>query len=262
VQTGPATASTGVRGSAAAAPKLHVEVKSLLEQKWSHVVRQRTDIGCGAASLATILTYYFDFPTDEDEMVQALHSEALAAPAPNLERNIRFNGFNLRQIRNVAKKGGLVAAAFRVKPEDLPDVKLPVITRVTIRGYDHFVVFKEARNGRVFIADPAFGNTVYRLRDFEKIWSGVMMGFLRRGQGPVAQHLLQVAAADQRNLTWRETSRLLRPKVPAAVRLPAVFLTAPVVDPSVLPESLQGLSGSALPTFIFNTVDFGGEITF
>jgi predicted double-glycine peptidase len=262
VNTGPTGSEARIRGTTHAAARVRVPVTSLDELRWRNVVRQRTEIGCAAASLATILTYYFDFPATEEEMVQALYSEALAAPAPDLEEDVLYRGFNLYHVRNVAQKGGLVGAAFHVDVESIQEVRIPVITRVTIRGYDHFVVFREARGGRVYIADPAFGNTVYRLQSFEKIWSGVMMGFLRRGEGAIAEHLLAAERDDERFLTWEQVSRVVdrlgTPGVPEPRS--GALVTNISIAPFFRPQ-IQGLE-SALPSVIYNYMEFGEKITF
>ena len=44
----------------------------------------------------------------------------------------------MAHIKRVAEKGGLVAQGFRVPIEHLDRIKIPVIARVSIRGYDHF----------------------------------------------------------------------------------------------------------------------------
>jgi predicted double-glycine peptidase len=203
-----ATAATlpvpGLRGSASGGPKIRAKVKSLNELRWENVIRQKLDHGCAAAALATILTYYFDFPSTEEEMLQPLLAAALKEAGPD----VRAVGFSLRHIRDVAARGGLAAAAFRVEEKNLGRIRIPAIVRITINGYNHFAVFRETRNGRVYLADPAFGNTSYRLRSFAKLWSGVMMGFSRRvGQRPI-DHLLVVRPEDERVIASEEIMRL------------------------------------------------------
>jgi predicted double-glycine peptidase len=167
-------------------------VKSLHEIRWDGVVRQKLEVGCGASSLATIMTYYFGFPTTEQEMADAMMAEAAVDGQDNL---VKLVGFSMAHIKRVAEKGGLVAQGFRVPIEHLDRIKIPVIARVSIKGYDHFLVFKGAQNGRIFVADPAFGNGSYRLASFEKIWSGLMIGFVRQGENP-RDHLLMVEEKD------------------------------------------------------------------
>lgn len=249
VQTGAPLPLAGLRGSSSRGPKLSVPVKSLAEMRWENVVRQQFDVGCGAAALATILTYYFDFPATEREMFEPLLREALKGKGPD----VRSVGFNLKHIRNVAAQGGLVAAAFRVAEKDLPNIKIPGIVRITIHGYDHFAVFKEAHHGRVYLADPAFGNTSYRLASFSKIWSGVMMGFARRvGERPL-DHLLLVRSEDQRRIESDEIMRLASPQVAyAGAKLPDFFnfSTFPFVRPRI-----DGLR-SVFPSFLGNHKEF------
>ncbi len=255
VSTGGMGVTPTLRGGAPSAPRLSIQTTSLLDQRWAHVVRQRSDIGCSAASLATILSYYFDFPSSEDEMIQALHSEALLAPAPDLEADILYRGFNMRHIRNVARKGGLIAQAFHVEVKDLEDVKIPVITRVTIRGYDHFVVFREARNGRVYVADPAFGNTVYTEQDFERMWSGVMLGFLRRSGEPVEEHSLAYADGDRRVVGWRELSRTIGRGLEASTHVAPLPIVRTLSLGQFAVPRIEGLD-AAFPTLIFNFREF------
>ena len=185
-------------------------VRSMNELKWDSVVRQKLEVGCGAAALATIMTYYFGFSASEQEMADAMLAEAAASGQGDLVRQI---GFSMSHIKRVAEKGGIIAEGFKVPVEQLDKIKIPVIARVSIRGYDHFLVFKGAQNGRIFVADPAFGNGSYRLAAFEKIWSGLMIGFVRRGDNPHGHHLV-VEASDELGDVWdRVTARNLRPAV-------------------------------------------------
>ncbi len=185
-------------------------VRSVNELKWDSVVRQKLEVGCGAASLATIMTYYFGFPTTEQEMADAMFAEAATGGQGDLVQKI---GFSMSHIKRVAEKGGIIAQGFKVPVEQLDKIKIPVIARVSIRGYDHFLVFKGAQNGRIFVADPAFGNGSYRLAAFQRIWSGMMIGFVRRGENPHG-HELVVESKDELGEVWdRVTARNLRPAV-------------------------------------------------
>lgn len=250
LSTGAPLPQPGLRGSASTGPRIGVRVKSLHESRWENVVRQRLDVGCGAAALATILTYYFDFPTSEEEMFQPLLAQALKRAGPD----VREVGVSLRHIRDVAAKGGLAAAAFRVDRNSLHMVRIPAIARITIHGYNHFVVFKQALNGRVYVADPAFGNTSYRLRTFSRIWSGVMMGFSRRVGARPADHLLVVRPEHERVIGPEETMRLAGGPdlAPALAKVPRFFniSTFPFIRPQV-----HGLQ-SVFPSWIGNRIEF------
>ena len=250
VITGAPLPQPGLRGGATGGPRIGVKVKSLHEMRWQNVVRQQLDIGCGAAALATILTYYFDFPTTEEEMFHPLMNEALKRAGPDVTQV----GFNLRHIRDVAAKGGVVAGAFRVAPRALHKIRIPAIARITLLGYDHFVVFREARHGRVYVADPSFGNTSYTLPAFTKIWSGVIMGFTRRTGGRPTGHFLEVGPQDQRMVSFDEIMRLASTErlAPSPDTGPQFFniSTFPFVQPRI-----TGLR-SVFPFFLGNRIEF------
>ena len=253
LQTASPLAEPGLRGSAESGPRLNIKVKSLLEVRWENVVRQEIEVGCGAASLATILTHYFDFPTTEEEM---FHPLLAAAEARARGANVMKRGFSMLEIRQVAGRGGLAAAAFRLEPEELPRVRIPVITRIKINGFDHFVVLKETYGGRVYVADPFYGNTTYRLNKFTHMWSGVVMGFARRNQGRPLDHSLLVAKEDEWGIDSNDIMRLasngadpfgaVTPKLPVFTRIDLFDFVTPQIN---------GL-GSALPSFLTNSIEF------
>jgi predicted double-glycine peptidase len=251
VNTGSVLPATGLRGGASQGTRIGVKLKSINEIRWENIVRQQVDIGCGAAALATILTYYFDFPATEMEMFEPLLNLALKEAGPDVEQV----GFSLRHIRDVAAQGGLAAAAFRVAESDLHQVKIPGIVRITIHGYDHFAVFKEARGGHVYLADPAFGNTSYRLADFSRIWSGVVMGFARRSGDRPLDHLLLVGVDDETNIESKEIMRAASANVTASIPATRMVTWAKLSTwPNVQPK-VSGLQ-SVFPTFLYNRIEF------
>ncbi len=246
-----ALAEPGLRGPAVPGATFDVPVRSLAELRWENVVRQQIDVGCGAAALATILTYYFDFPATEQEIFQPLLEEAALRTDG---AQVYQKGFSLAEIRRVAERGGLAAAAFRLSLEDLPRVRIPTITRITIHGYNHFVVLKQAVGGRVYVADPAFGNTSYRFSQFEDIWSGVVMGFALRSQNLPVSHLLLVDEDDEVFIDNSDVMRLAaRRGAPATVPQQPTRTVDYLFD-RITPQ-IPGLR-SALPAFLTNSIEF------
>lgn len=253
IMTGSALPHYGLLGGGSTGARVRANVRSYNEMRWEGVIRQQLDVGCGAASLATILTHYFDFPTSEEEMFQALMAEALRQKGATRVEDL---GFNLRHIRTVALRGGLSAAAFRVKLEDLEKVRVPAIARVTIHGYNHFVVFKQATSGRVFVADPAFGNGSYRLAAFERIWSGVLMGFARRGSTLPDEHGLQVRLDDPRGVDPDDIGRYaLRGPFEAGTQ-PDQYRFTRLSTFRLFTPQIPGLE-SVFPTFLGNDIPLG-----
>ncbi len=145
------------------------EVKSVKEIREQNVVRQRVEIGCGPASLATILTYYFKDKTSEQEIIQYL-----------LEINHRDElqnkgGFSLLDLKKYAQSKNYQAAGYRMKPKYLKDLDKPAIVLLKLKRNPHFMVLKGVRGNRAFLADPAWGNITMSLSDFSRYWEGSLL---------------------------------------------------------------------------------------
>jgi predicted double-glycine peptidase len=140
-------------------------VLSLKEIRNEGVVRQKWDISCGAAALSTLLTYQFKDNTPEtDIVVWMLHR---TDPARVKERH----GFSLLDMKHFAQARGYNAEGFSdMSIDELASQKSAVIVPIRLKGFDHFVVVKGIADGRVFLADPGFGNTTMRIDRFQKLW--------------------------------------------------------------------------------------------
>ena len=124
----------------------------MLELRDEQVVRQQWDLSCGAAAIATVLTYQLNHPVSEREVALAM----LRHTTPNLVRS-RL-GFSLLDLKAYAATHGFAVAAFSDMTLDDLDPLAPAITPIRWHGFSHFVVYRGRRAGRVLIADPAFGN--------------------------------------------------------------------------------------------------------
>src|SRR5688572_20355749 len=56
----------------AGGPRVNKSLVTLRDLKTRHVVLQQYDFSCGAASIATVLTYYFGEPATEKEMIYGI----------------------------------------------------------------------------------------------------------------------------------------------------------------------------------------------
>lgn len=140
-------------------------VLSLKEIRNEGVVRQRWDISCGAAALSTLLTYQFKDNTPEtDIVVWMLHR---TDPARVKERH----GFSLLDMKHFAQARGYTAEGFSdMSIDELASQKSAVIVPIRLKGFDHFVVVKGITDGRIFLADPGFGNVTMKVDRFQKLW--------------------------------------------------------------------------------------------
>jgi hypothetical protein len=143
-------------------------VRSLLEMRRDHTVIQEWDLSCGAAALATILTYQHDDPVPEREIAKALMGREEYLAHPTLVR-IR-QGFSLLDLKRYVDQRGYEGVGFgRLTLEDLIE-RAPIMVPVNFTGYNHFVIFRGVLGDRVLLADPAWGNRTMSKRKFENAW--------------------------------------------------------------------------------------------
>jgi len=142
-------------------------VRSLLEMREQAVIVQKSDLSCGAAALATLLTYQFGDRVGEREVTRGLIRRQEYIEHPELVR-VR-EGFSLLDMKRYAASRGYMGIGYgKLEFDDL--VKLaPIIVAVSPLGYNHFVVFRGVIGDRVLLADPAFGNRTMSREKFEQI---------------------------------------------------------------------------------------------
>ena len=146
----------------------NVPITSIKERRFRTVVQQKYDFSCGAAAIATVLTFHYNKPTKEKEVFKVMFK---AGDQPT----IRTKGFSMLDMKRYLDGLGYHSDGFRLKLERLHEIGVPVVTLVNIRGYHHFVVVKGMANGKVVVGDPAFGNSVMDQDKFAAIWSGTVL---------------------------------------------------------------------------------------
>jgi predicted double-glycine peptidase len=167
--SGPSAQATGGLVAVPGGILLSAPVRSLVELRFTNVVRQKHDLSCGAAALATILSYYYGDDVSERTIIDAMIEIGT-------REKILKDGFSLLELKRFAEKEGYVSAGYRLqKVDDLVKVKVPSIALVNVRGYAHFVVIKGVVGGQVYVADPAFGNRARSLESFAREWNQVIL---------------------------------------------------------------------------------------
>ena len=142
-------------------------VRSLQEIRQEGVVVQQWDTSCGAAALATVLTYSLQVPVSEREVA---------------DRHVEHDGADQSQTSGrllVARHEALCRDAWphrhRLSRHDLGATFGPSESIVPILQYGnpHFIVVRGLDSyGRVNIADPGFGNRTMSVARFEAVWQG------------------------------------------------------------------------------------------
>lgn len=132
--------------------------------KTRNIVKQKFDFSCGSAVTATLLRYYLNINTTEEQVMNGLFQVG------DLEKIIERKGFSLLDIKRLAQALGLKATGYRTDIVGLITIGKPAIVAVRIGNYKHFVIFRNIYKGRVFIADPALGNMIISIEDFQRMW--------------------------------------------------------------------------------------------
>lgn len=139
-------------------------MRSLLEMRRDGLVMQQWDTSCGAAALATVLTYALDDPVAERIVAQGM----LRRTDPMRVR-VR-GGFSLLDMKRFAEARGFKTEGYRgLTVDDL--VRMPsAIVPIEEYGDPHFVVVRGRQGNALDIADPAFGNRRMPVERFRQVW--------------------------------------------------------------------------------------------
>lgn len=150
--------------------RMEVKVRGLAELKFNMVVRQGYDVSCGAAAAATILRHYYnDTEIDERMLVESMMRLGD-------QQRIKSQGFSMLEIKRAVEERGYIANGYRLgSVEELTKLKVPALTLINTRGYSHFVVVKAVERNVAYVADPAFGNLLKSVSEFESGWDRVVL---------------------------------------------------------------------------------------
>lgn len=146
----------------------NVAVQSVAEKKFAQVVRQEYDFSCGSAALATLLTFHYEDPTDEETTFRYMYDKGDQA-------KIRRAGFSLLDMKTYLESHGYTAEGYSADLDTLATAAVPAITLLDVRGYRHFVVVKGFDNDEVLVGDPALGLKYFSRSEFDSMWnSGIL----------------------------------------------------------------------------------------
>ena len=145
----------------------HAGTRSLKEIREDGVVIQQWDSSCGAAALATVFSFTFNDPVTEREVAKGL----LRQTEPLKVRH--RGGFSMLDMKRYAAERGYQALGFQgMRFADIRYLDAPIVP-VNFHGYHHYVVYKGlSSDGKIHLADPAFGNRFMTQESFEAAWVG------------------------------------------------------------------------------------------
>jgi len=164
-----------------------VPATSIREARFAATLRQQYDFSCGSAALATLLTHHYKFPVNEDTVFEAMFRNGDQA-------KIRVEGFSLLDMKRYLEAHGFEADGFQEPLDKLVAANIPAIVLINESGYNHFVVVKGARDGRVLVGDPAGGTRALSAAAFHTAWTNQVLFVISNRQDSATFN----AAADWR----------------------------------------------------------------
>jgi predicted double-glycine peptidase len=147
-------------------PALAGPVRSLQEIRHEGVVIQEWDTSCGAAALATVLTYSLHDPASEREVAWGMLRLTKSTKVKE------EGGFSLLNMKHYVETRGLKGTGFRkMTLQQLLVLQMPIVP-ILQYGNPHFIVVRGLdSDGRMNIADPGFGNRTMSVEDFKDVWT-------------------------------------------------------------------------------------------
>lgn len=182
--------------------------KQLNEQ---NVIMQRFDYSCGAASLATLMKYYFNENVSEQKLLNYIKKTFSKQEYARIEKD----GLSFLELEKVSRSLGYQSASVRLKPPALLELSGPVIVFVNTKHYKHFAVLRGVKEDRVFLADPSRGNIQLSIQEFLNEWKGETFILGKEGFGVPSKHTLAILRGPEfRNeLNLLRQSLLDQPKI-------------------------------------------------
>lgn len=139
-------------------------ITSMKGARFRAMVHQQYDFSCGSAALSTLLTYHYGFKVTEETVFVAMYEKGD-------QPKIRREGFSLYDMKRYLESQGFQADGFEAPLDKLESVGIPAIVLINENGYNHFVVIKGVREGRVLVGDPSGGTRAMPQADFERLWT-------------------------------------------------------------------------------------------
>lgn len=160
-------------------------VRSMHALRYANMVQQTRDFSCGAAALATILDYGYGMRLSEAQVIEGMFA------VTHDKSNVLRRGFSMLDMKRYVQGIGLHGVGFEVNVTALHALRIPVIALLDIQGYLHFVVVRRVSERWAYISDPALGDRVMNVSDFEQQWNGLVFAVIGKpfpADSPLLHH--------------------------------------------------------------------------
>jgi uncharacterized protein len=168
-------------------------VTSWRELQRRNVVMQSYDYSCGAASIATVLQFYWGDPVSEKQVIDAFLK---VVTVDELKDRIK-HGMSITDLRHTSVELGYLASIGTSSFDQLAETKIPVIVPIKVKKFDHFVVFRGVADGRAYLADPVRGNVRPTVYEFCNQWiKNSMLVIVKKGESPREESPLTIRQSE------------------------------------------------------------------
>ncbi|STP11858.1 putative bacteriocin processing peptidase C39 [Helicobacter cinaedi] len=138
-------------------------LRSWIELRDENLTRQKYDYSCGAASLSSVMSYFYGVKVSEREILDFLLSHK--GISTDKKREIEVDNelrekahLSFSDLALFAQSKGFRTQGLALDFETLTKLQIPVIIYVNVRDMEHFSVYKGADSHYVYLADPSLGN--------------------------------------------------------------------------------------------------------
>lgn len=166
-------------------PTTVISWKKLKEQ---NIIMQHFDYSCGAASLATLMKYYFNDDISEENLLDHIKNSFSKKEYTRIEKD----GLSFLELEKISRSLGYQSASVRLELPALLQLSGPVIVFLKTKQYKHFAVLRGVKEDRVFLADPSRGNILLPIQDFTLEWKGEAFVLGKEGFGIPNKHNLAI----------------------------------------------------------------------
>lgn len=160
-----------------------IPVTSYAERRFKTVFKQQYDFSCGSAALATLLTFHYDDPVNEQAVFVDMYKYGD-------QKKIQKLGFSLLDMKLYLERKGYKANGFKIDLDGLVKIHAPAITIINNKGYMHFIIIKGVSKDNVLIGDPAVGIKVMPRDKFVEMWDNRIL-FLIQNKLDIAYNHFQ-----------------------------------------------------------------------
>ncbi len=164
------------------------KVRSWKQLNEQNVIMQRFDYSCGAASLATLMKYYFNEDVSERKLLDYIKKTFSKKEYARIEKD----GLSFLELEKISRSLGYQSASVRLKLPAFLELSGPVIVFLKRKEYKHFAVLRGVKEGRVFLADPSRGNIKLPIQEFVQEWKGEAFVLGKAGFGTENKHTLAI----------------------------------------------------------------------